>query len=105
MADPALVLLVVLGAAPGERPRAGLVVGALTEALGGEARVLVEDRASEPSDAEAVRMLDRVHASALAEIAWSHPAHARAHVRVYIASHRTFYDRDLSFEPTDAAED
>lgn len=102
MADPTLVLLIVIGTLPGARPHGSTISAAVIDALGRGARVLVEERPDEPSDAEAAALADAVRGSAVAEIAWGDEAHSHVRIHVYLAADRTWYDRDVSFEPGDA---
>ena len=102
MADPTLVLLIVIGASAAERPQGSTVSAAVADALGRDARVLVEERADDPSDAEAAALADAIRGSAVAEISWADAGHARARLHVYLASDRSWYDRDVSFDRADA---
>jgi hypothetical protein len=103
MADPTLVLLVVLGGAPGEPAMNGPTVGdAIRASLGASTRVLVEDHRALFTDQEMAVTAERTRADAVATVAWSAPKAANAHVRIFIASNRVFYDRDLAFGEGDA---
>ena len=105
MADPTIVLLIVVGLTAAERPHASIVSSAVSSALGTSARVLVEERGTSPTDAEAATTSERLGGSAIAEIAWVSSAHVRAHMRVYLDSDHTWYDQELSFDTLDAPED
>jgi opacity protein-like surface antigen len=105
MADPTIVLLVVVGLTAGERPRGSVVSSAVEAALGASARVLVEERTSTPLDADATSTATRLGIGAIAEIAWADQSRSHAHLHVYLASDLSWYDQDLSFEVTDALED
>lgn len=105
MADPAIVLLIVIGVSAGERPRGSVVSGAVAGGLGTNAQVLVEERATSPADADATATADRLGTSAIAEIAWADAAHSRARLHVYLAADRGWYDQTLAFDPADAPED
>lgn len=102
MADPTLVLLIVIGTIPGARPHGSIISAAVNDALGRGARVLVEERPDDPSDAEAAALADALRGSAVAEIAWGDEAHSHVRLHVYLSADRTWYDRDVSFEPGDA---
>jgi hypothetical protein len=104
MADPILVLLIVL-ATGDDRPRSALVGGTAREAVGSETRILVEEPAAPPNDDEAARLSERLHASAVAEVRWDDPRHDRAHVHLYLADDHRWYDRDVSFEAADAPDE
>jgi hypothetical protein len=65
----------------------------------------VEERADDPSDAEAAALADAIRGSAVAEIAWGDETHARARLHVYLAADRTWYDRDVAFEAGDALDE
>ncbi len=105
MADPIIVLLVVVGLTAGERPRGNVVSSAVEAALGASARVLVEERTSTPLDADATSTATRLGIGAIAEIAWADQARSHAHLHVYLANDLSWYDQDLSFDVTDALED
>ncbi len=105
MADPTLVLLIVVGLTAAERPRGSVVSSAVSAGLGTNARVLVEERTAGPTDTDAMSTADRLGGSAVAEIAWADATHSRAHLHVYLVSDRTWYDQDLAFDASDAAED
>jgi hypothetical protein len=105
MADPTFVLLIILGTSPAERLHGDLVSGAIVDSLGRDARVLVEDRVSAPNDGEAATTVDRVRASAVAEVSWTDGTHTHARLHVYLAADRTWYDRDLAFDAVDAADE
>ena len=105
MADPTLVLLIVIGTSPAARPHGSTVSAAVVDALGRDARVLVEERPDDPSDAEAAALADAVRGSAVAEIAWGDEAHSRVRLHVYLAADRTWYDREVTFEPADAVDE
>ena len=102
MADPTLVLLILIGASAADRPHAATVGDAIGDALGGDARILTEERSSALADAEAASVADGVGGSAVAEIAWSDGDHTHARLHVYLSADRIWYDRDVSFEPDDA---
>ena len=105
MAEPTIVLLVVMGLTTADRPRGSVVGSAVAGGLGANARVLVEERAARPTDAEATSAADRLGGTAVAEIAWSDATHSRALLHVYLASDHSWYDQELSFDAPDAPED
>jgi hypothetical protein len=105
MADPTLVLLIVIGTSASDRPHGSTISAAVIDALGRDSRVLVEERADEPNDAAAAAVADGVRGSAVAEVTWADDTHARARLHVYLAVDRTWYDRDVAFEPGDAIEE
>ncbi|MDB5220035.1 MAG: hypothetical protein JWO86_7962 [Myxococcaceae bacterium] len=105
MADPTIVLLIVVGLTALERPRGSVVSSAVEAGLGASARVLVEERSSIPTDADATSTAERLGIGAVAEITWADPTRSRAHVHVYLASDLSWYDQDLSFDAADAVED
>jgi hypothetical protein len=105
MADPTIVLLIVVGLTAVERPRGSVVSSAVEAGLGSTARVLVEERSSTPIDADATAMANRLGIGVVAEMAWTDATHARAHLHVYLASDLSWYDQDLSFDSADATED
>lgn len=105
MADPTIVLLIVVGLTAADRPHASIVSSAVAGALGTSARVLVEERTTPPTDGEAASTSERLGGGAIAEIAWASSTHARAHVRVYLGSDHTWYDDELAFDAPDAPED
>jgi hypothetical protein len=105
MADPALILLILIGASAGERPHGATMSAAISDALGRDARVLVEERDSDPTDAEAASLADAMRGSVVAEVSWTDERHAQAHVHVYLALDRSWYDRDIAFEPADALDE
>jgi hypothetical protein len=105
MADPALVLLILIGASSADRPHAPLLSTAVSDGLGRSARIVVEERDADPSDEEAASLADGMRGSAVAEIAWGDEQHTRARVHVYLAADRSWYDRELSFEKGDALEE
>ncbi len=105
MAEPTIVLLVVMGLTTADRPRGSVVSSAVAGGLGANARVLVEERVARPTDAEATSAADRLGGTAIAEIAWSDATHSRALLHVYLSSDRSWYDQELSFDAPDAPED
>jgi hypothetical protein len=105
MADPTIVLLIVVGLTALERPRGSVVSSAVEAGLGSTARVLVEERSSTPIDADATATAARLGIGVVAELAWTDATHSRAHLHVYLASDLSWYDQDLSFDATDATED
>ncbi len=106
VADPRLVLLVVLAGPPGGETMNGAVVGsAVRDALGDETRVLVDDRKSELTDAEASATAVRIRADAVASIGWMTPNATRAHVHMFVTADALFYDRELSFQTADTVSD
>lgn len=102
MADPAVVLILILAGGAGERP-APDVAAAAREALGEDVRVLVESRSETPTDEEARRMGEQVHAAAVAELRWDEEEQRRAYVHLYLGDERRWYDRDLEFRAGDDA--
>ena len=105
MADPTIVLLIIVGLTAAERPRGSVVSSAVGAGLGTNARVLVEERTAQPTDADATSTADRLGGSAIAEISWADSTHSRARLHVYLVSDRSWYDEELAFEASDAAED
>ncbi len=101
MADPALVLLILIAAREGEHTRGSVVGSGLREALGEDVRLLVEEREVPRSDADARELGERLHASAVAELAWSDRTRSRARLHVFVSADKTFYDRELTFAPGD----
>lgn len=105
MSDPTLVLLIIVGLTAADRPRGSILSTAVGSGLGTDARILVEERASTPTDQEAASTAERIGGNAIAEIAWADAAHSRARLHVYLASDRAWYDQELAFEAPDAPED
>jgi hypothetical protein len=105
MADPTIVLLIVVGLTAADRPRGSVVSTAVGSGLATDARILVEERTSTPTDVEAASTAERLGGSAIAEISWADGTHGRAHLHVYLASDRAWYDQELSFDAADAPED
>lgn len=103
MADATLVLLVILAGPAGSAPINGANVGsAVRDALGETARVVVDDRRGDLSDADAAAAAARMRADAVAAVAWVDVAATRSHVRMFVSADGGFYDRDLVFAPADA---
>jgi len=94
MADAPLVLLIVMSGTA----HSAVVGNAVKDALGDRARVLVEERETAPSDDEARALATRLHADAVAELAWSE--HASLHV--FVTADDRFHDREIPFQPSDA---
>lgn len=104
MADPLVVLLVLVGAASETAPRASPVASAIREALGEDATVMVEERLEAPSHEAAQELAVRLRASAVAELSWQEgpaAAAARAHVDMYLAADRAWHERDVGFDAAD----
>lgn len=103
MADPRLVLLVVLAGPPGSEPIHGAVVGsAVRDTLGDATRVLVDDRRAPLSDDEVISTATRIHADAVASMAWTAADATRARVRMFVTVDGLFHDHELTFRPADA---
>lgn len=102
MADAALVVLVVLGAGSREPMHGSVVAAATREGAGTDVRVLLDERAAAPTDADLVELADTTHATAIAEVRWSDDDATRARLHLYVASDRRWYDRELSFAKADA---
>ena len=100
MADPLVVLLVVVGATSAAAPRSSPVAAAIREALGEEATVMVEERSEAPSREAAQELAGRLRASAVAELSWAdgEGRAARAHVDMFMTADRAWHERDLGFE-------
>jgi hypothetical protein len=105
MADPTIVLLIIVGLTAADRPRGSVVSTAVGSGLATDARILVEERTSAPTDGEAATTGERLGGSAIAEVSWADGAHGRARLRVYLASDRAWYDQELTFDALDAPED
>ncbi len=105
MAEPTLVLLIVVGLTATDRPQGSVVSTAVGSGLGTDARILVEERTAAPTDDDAASTATRIGGSAVAEVAWADAAHGRARLHVYLASDRAWYDQELSFDALDAPED
>lgn len=105
MADPTIVLLIIVGLTAADRPRGSVVSTAVGSGLATDARILVEERTSTPTDGEATSTAERLGGSAIAEISWGDGAHGRARLHVYLASDRAWYDQELTFDALDAPED
>jgi opacity protein-like surface antigen len=104
MADPTVVLLILVAGAASEPSRGTSVASGVREALGSETRVLVEERRAAPTDAEAREDAERLAAAAVADVRWI-DRQSRALVHVFVAADRAAYDRDLTFTPADALEE
>lgn len=101
MADPTVVLLILVAGASADRTRTAVVGAGVREALGADARVLVEERDRPPSDPEARDLALRLNASAVAELRWLDDGRSRAMLHVFVAADRGFYDREIAFAPQD----
>jgi hypothetical protein len=102
MADPALVLLILVLGDSADVDSGGIEAG-IREGLGGETRLLVERSKTPPSDADATELASRLGAAAVAEVSWAAAPAERAHLHLWIGADRTFYDRDLTFAAADEA--
>lgn len=105
MADPVIVLLIVVAGASPNRPHAAVVGAGVREALGADARVLFEERDVEPTDEAARSLGAEVNVSAVAEMKWLDRDRSRANVRVYVSADDAFFNREIEFRKTDAPEE
>lgn len=102
MADPTLVLLVLLAGPRGGEPMDDATVGtAVREALGRETRVLVDPGHAQLADDDATATAARIHADAVATIAWVDERRTSARVHMFVTADNRFYDRELTFQPAD----
>jgi hypothetical protein len=102
MADPALVLLILVLGDSADVDSGGIEAG-IREGLGGETRLLVERSKTPPADADATELASRLGAAAVAEVSWAAVPAEHAHLHVWIGADSTFYDRDLTFAAADEA--
>src|SRR5262245_13341097 len=102
MADPQLVLILLVAAANSDAHRATQVAGAAREALGADVAVVLEDRDLEPADDDAIEAALRVHATAVATVRWSDVGRREAVLRMYVTDDARWYDRKLAFRTSDA---
>jgi hypothetical protein len=104
-----LVILVASGSA--NEPATTAMVGAVREALGGDAEVLVREVPVEPAeqqgglhvtDEEAVALGTSLHADAIVELQWRDADHRRALLHVRVRSEPRWADREVGFDALDA---
>lgn len=105
MADPVVVLLILIAGSSPEREQTQVVASGISDALGSDARILFEEREVAPSDEEARRLGAGITVSAVAELKWLDRKRSRVNVHVYITADDAFADRELSFGPNDAPEE
>jgi hypothetical protein len=99
MSEP-LVLVILLGTnAP---HTAEGMLGAARRALGPEAVVLADTSSSE-SDAEALAIGERVHARAIARVAWADSTFLVARLRVHVSPSNEWESDEIAFVPQDAS--
>jgi hypothetical protein len=97
MPDSATIWLILLSQTAPE-PMHGSIVGAgVRQALGNDARVVVDERAEMPSDEDAALLADREKAVAVAEVRWATDDRSRAKIHVFLSADRGFYDHEVSF--------
>jgi hypothetical protein len=100
MADPAIVLLLVL-AGDAADPAMQAVVPAAQRPLGEGAVVVVHEIESPPSDEEALALAHDLHAVSAVSVVWEDPAHTRVRLRVILVDGPRRYDYELAFGPRD----
>jgi hypothetical protein len=100
MADPAIVLLLVL-AGDAADPAMQAVVPAARRPLGEGAVVVVHEIESPPSDDEALALAHDLHAVSAVSVVWEDPAHTRVRLRVFLVEGPRRYDYELAFGPRD----
>lgn len=105
MAEPTVVLLILVAGASADRTGTAAVGAGVREALGADARVLLEERGRPPSDPEARELAQRLNASAIAELRWLGDGRSRAMLHVFVAADQGFYDREIAFAPQDVPEE
>lgn len=102
MAEPTLVLLVLLAGPRGGESMDDATVGtAVREALGGETRVLVDPGRTPFTDDDTTATAARIHADAVATVAWSDADRTSARIHMYVTADGRFYDRELTFQSAD----
>ena len=101
MADPVIVLLVLL-AADAQDPATQAVAAAARRAIGQDGVVLVQETDTLPQDEDALALGRTVHAASVAEIVWENTARSRVRLHVYVPERASWSDRELVFETWDA---
>jgi hypothetical protein len=104
MTDPLVVLVFVVGQAA-EAPSAAILSDAARQALGGDAALLVESRATWPTEVEELERGRRVHAHAVAQISWQDDSATQAKLRLYVPDGAGWAEHRATFSPNDAHEE
>ena len=100
MADPAIVLLILL-AGDAADPATQAVLPAARRPLGEDAVVLVQQAESIPDNEEAFALARKVHALSAVSVAWEDRSHSRVRIRVYLVAGEQRHDYELVFDPKD----
>jgi hypothetical protein len=100
MADPAIVLLILL-AGDAADPATQAVLPAARRPLGEDAVVLVQQAESIPDNEEAFALARKVHALSAVSVAWEDRSHSRVRIRVYLVAGEQRRDYELVFDPRD----
>ncbi len=101
MADPAIVLVLLLAGDAGD-PATQAILPAARRPLGEDTVVLVQQSETTPTDEEALALARQVHAMSAVSLAWEDPAHSRIRLRVFLVEGARRYDYELAFDPRDA---
>jgi len=101
MAD-LLTLIVLVAAGEAADPAARAMAAATRDAMGNEARVVIREAASEPSDAEAIAAEASDEADVVVELRWGDARHRLAAIRMHIAPTGRWIDRQIEFRASDA---
>ena len=100
MADP-FVVLVFIAAERAEDAAVRAIGPALRKSLANGAVVLVEERATLPTDAEARAFGANVHAEAIVEIEWDAVATERVRIHLFRSDYARWIDRSMAFSDAD----
>jgi hypothetical protein len=102
MAEAFIVLVLVTSPGGGADPTWSAVTGSAQKAIGADAVVLAQAPAQPPSDAEALSLGERVHASAVVEVRWADPEQARALLHIHLPHAEAWVDKEIDFDLQDS---
>ena len=99
---PVLVLVIMLASSNEAEPSAGTwIAQGARDALGQDARVLVEPRADLPADKDALALAEGARASVVVEVRWQDSSHHRVHLHMHTTDVPEWLDRDIEFARED----
>jgi hypothetical protein len=102
MAEPFIVLVLILSSGGGGDPTWSTVTGSAQKAIGEDAVVLAQAPGEAPSDADALALGEKVHANAVVEVSWADPEQVRALLHIHLSRTPAWIDREIRFDPDDS---
>jgi hypothetical protein len=97
------ILLIFIAASDSDSPTSEALLRALTDALGPTSRVTLRGVRSPPDDETIVEEVRSAEATAAVRLVWDDPGRVALHV--YLAKGDETFDQNLSFQPSDPAEE